>query len=238
MKVQITADLIAAYPMQRCLDCKQMMQRDAFAVNRSVPSGLERCCRACMRIRRASAPQCAEPGCKNPKKARGRCDTHNWRIEKYGDPNFLERFNRDPNVRFWSKVEVGHPAGCWWWMGTRNEGGYGKCFHGYRGRGGQLAVLAHRFAYEALVGPIPDGLHLDHLCRNTSCINPDHLEPVTPKINMLRTPTANKTHCKRGHPRDERNTYRYPRTGGRQCRACRREVRRKGSEFAPVEVES
>lgn len=86
---------------------------------------------------------------------------------------------------------------------------------------------AHRVSYETFVGPIPAGLTLDHLCRNTLCINPAHLEPVTIKENVLRGdgPTARnarKTHCDRGHAFDETNTGPNA-NGGRSCRACKRE---------------
>lgn len=83
-------------------------------------------------------------------------------------------------------------------------------------------VPAYRFAYEFLVGPIPDGLELDHLCRVRLCVNPAHLEPVTHAENNKRAGVA-KTHCKWGHPYNEANTYRRrDRPGNRQCRVCAR----------------
>ena len=99
--------------------------------------------------------------------------------------------------------------------------------------------LAHRVMYELVCGPIPQGLQLDHLCRNRPCFNPNHLEPVTCKENLLRGQTAaainaSKTHCKRGHPFDADNTLLVP--GGRACRECgriraREYARRKASEL-------
>ncbi len=88
--------------------------------------------------------------------------------------------------------------------------------------------MAHRFAYENLVGPVPTGLLLDHRCRNKSCVNPDHLDPVTSGENTRRgvlsfvTSIRRKTHCLRGHEYTRENTYTDP-AGGRRCNQCRRD---------------
>ena len=79
--------------------------------------------------------------------------------------------------------------------------------------------LIHRFAYTHFVGPIPEGLQIDHLCRNRKCWNPNHLEPVTQAENARRGFWSLKTHCNRGHAYDEENTYVNP-SGHRVCRAC------------------
>lgn len=119
--------------------------------------------------------------------------------------------------RFWNKVDAS--GDCWEWMGAIHKLGYGR-FGITQG----VQWQAHRFAYTELVGPIPEGLHLDHLCRNRSCVNPDHLEPVTAAENTLRAKpgsrNAAKTHCPRGHAYDDENTIR--RNGKRFCRACAR----------------
>lgn len=109
--------------------------------------------------------------------------------------------------RIWSKVNIGDEGECWNWAGSSN-GGYGQIGAG-GDRGKTLSV--HRVVYESMVGPIPAGLTIDHLCRNPLCVNPKHLEAVTQRVNVLRgtAPTAinaRKTHCKWGHPFDENNT--------------------------------
>ena len=89
-------------------------------------------------------------------------------------------------------------------------------------------TLAHRLLYEMMVGPIPDGYHIDHLCKNVTCVNPDHLEPVTPGENARRSAAGMRsgaqkmarTECPHGHPFNETNTYRYSGNNGRQCRSC------------------
>ena len=86
--------------------------------------------------------------------------------------------------RFWSKVEGDDPLGCWLWTGTAPSG-YGK-FSTSPG----VSVYAHRYAYAAMVGPIPDGLHLDHTCQTRRCVNPLHLDPVTPRVNAQRAGRA------------------------------------------------
>jgi hypothetical protein len=181
----------------------------------------------------------------------------------------------DPRLppRFWAKVRVDERTGCWIWTGVGNGAGYGQFWVGSRTDGTKHKVYAHRHAYTTLVGPIPEGLQLDHVkargCVGPSCCNPEHLEPVTGLENRRRAacdrvacpfghpfsgsnilwsrrgracrecnrrrcserskrvvrgePTVlsdvAKTHCPKGHPYDEANTYRY--LGWRFCRSCR-----------------
>lgn len=122
--------------------------------------------------------------------------------------------------RFWSKVEK--TSGCWEWRAFRNARGYGQFGVGSLRDGTRRLVLAHRFAYEEERGPIPQGLELDHLCRNPACVRPDHLEPVPHAENVRRGSKAQATHCVAGHAFSQDNTYRHPRTGRRTCKECRR----------------
>lgn len=92
----------------------------------------------------------------------------------------LEAFPDVAVDRFAAKVDLFAPNGCWNWTGAKKQGGYGRV------RINQIAYGSHRAVWEMFVGPIPDGLLLDHLCRNPSCVNPDHLEPVTVRENLRR----------------------------------------------------
>lgn len=126
--------------------------------------------------------------------------------------------NRLPQ-RFWNKIEQGE-NGCWLWTAQRCRG---YAIFRYKGKSSK----AHRAAYLVLVGDIPDGLQCDHLCRVPHCVNPEHIELVTPGENTRRYPGCgiNQTHCKHGHEFTEANTYRWRGKYGihRHCRACQSE---------------
>jgi hypothetical protein len=136
------------------------------------------------------------------------------------------RKRRPPEERFWEKVD--RSGDCWLWMAGRISTGYGA-FHPTKG----TTVLAHRWAYENEVGPIPDGLVIDHLCRVRHCVRPSHLEPVTGQINSERGAgyallNGMRTACRNGHEYTTENTYIQPsKDNTRRCRECARAHDRK-----------
>lgn len=120
---------------------------------------------------------CSVEGCEKPSVGRGWCDNHwhNWR--RNGKPEPLTTADR-----FWMKVDKSDPGGCWLWTSTRTKAGYATFWTGER------LVTAYRYGYELVIGPIPPGMHLDHLCNNGrgGCVRPDHVEPVAPAENRRR----------------------------------------------------
>jgi hypothetical protein len=142
--------------------------------------------------------------------------------------------HEDWEMGFWSFVRE-TPAGCWEWTGSLFRNGYGQFGSRSKGCRKGLDVLAHRIAYALVVGQIPAGLQLDHLCRNRACVRPEHLEPVTRRENLLRGVgfaglNAVKGTCPAGHPLEGENVYMRPDRRGRGCRTCRREQSRRFRE--------
>ena len=137
----------------------------------------------------------------------------------FGDPAL--------SPKFWERAMVA-PDGCWLWTGSITKSGYGmvpwKTAYPDSKR-------AHRAAYQALIGPVPDGLVLDHLCRVRHCVNPSHLEAVTIRENTLRgegraAVNAQLVECYKGHPLTGENLYVNP-SGSRMCKICSRARQRK-----------
>lgn len=130
--------------------------------------------------------------------------------------NFLDA--RMPQ-RFWDKLIPEPNSGCWLWFGATHSGGYGVMTIDRRQR------YVHRLAYEALVGPIPSGLQIDHLCRTRCCSNPAHLEPVTVYVNAIRgvSPVAanmNRESCVHGHALTGENVRLRSLKNGNTSRMC------------------
>src|SRR6266446_2953304 len=130
---------------------------------------------------------------------------------------------RPAEDRFWEKVLPEPNSGCWFWIGALDTKGYG-IFWPVTGEGKYLD-RAHRFSYELLIGEIPVGLDLDHLCRMRMCVRPQHLEPTTRQINVLRgvgpaAENARRETCIHGHDFTDENTYYRKDRVGRLCRRC------------------
>ncbi len=168
--------------------------------------------------------------CQNPK-CNKTFTRYGWDV-KWRTVRFCSRecrYHSTPIERLWEKVDKNGPihptlgTPCWLWQGCLVKG------HGQMGVG-KKRVYTHRLAYEELVGPIPAGLVLDHLCRTPQCCNPAHLEPVTVQVNTLRgtgntARNAAKTHCQHGHPLKGDNLYRDKR-GHRECVICKKALGR------------
>ncbi len=175
---------------------------------------------------------CAEPGCEETRRCRGYCGPHYHRHKRAG------RIKNLPPVgsaeRFWMKVEKNGPlpkarpelGPCWIFSPDRKLLGYGHL------KFGESQVPAHRISYALSVGPIPDGLVIDHLCSTPACVHPGHLEAVPQKTNIERGRLAEAirpyyergrfiTHCPQGHEFTEENSYFSPK-GYRSCRTCKR----------------
>ena len=168
---------------------------------------------------------CSIPDCDLPVIARTWCGTHYQRWRRTGTT--ADRRQRSDLERFAEKYEVDSDTGCWNWMAGIQPNGYGGFAMLTPTSGKWDKQLAHRISYELHIGPIPEGLTIDHLCRRRHCVNPEHLEAVTQAENVYRgegiaARNMAKTHCKYGHPFDEENTLFYK--GWRLCRLCRRRL--------------
>lgn len=187
---------------------------------------------------------CSVGGCERPNLARGMCRLHYDRWYRATDRSTIREHLRWPE-NLLQRVQP-QPNGCVHFMGHTNTGGYGEVWR--EGRN----VVVHRAMWELKVGPIPDGLTLDHTCHNEDplcdgsvpclhrrCVNVEHLVPKPMGENTLASPNtitginARKTHCLNGHEFNEENTYIYP-AGGRECRPCRRERKRQWREANPT----
>lgn len=157
--------------------------------------------------------------------ARGWCAMHYVRWQFGRDLNAPVKVHRRGSLeeRFWPKVLKTET--CWLWQGAVNAQGYGKI-----GLSGMRETrAAHRVAYELCIGPIPEGLHIDHLCRVRNCVRPDHLEAVTILENNLRSSRCGVTHCPHGHEYTPENTILCK--GSKVCRECKRQRSREAANL-------
>ena len=174
---------------------------------------------------------CSVEGCGKMSYVRGWCTKHYARWRRYGDPLALFKRPGFPDNLIARMEPLAN--GCIWFTGALNAHGYGMVW-----RDGEM-VLAHRAAYEHFVGPIPEGMTIDHECHNADetcpggitcqhrrCVNVEHMVPKTATENALASPhaPANRTHCPQGHPYSEENLYVYPDGAARSCRTCKRAV--------------
>lgn len=165
-----------------------------------------------------SARGCVVVDCERPHNSHGYCGMHGKRLERQGTTDHSGNPRNFPILdRLMYYVEKTDT--CWHWVGMTCSRGYGRiAYHGG-------LKQAHRISYELHVGPIPDGLEIDHLCRVRHCVNPEHLEPVTHKANVMRAPlslpnvASNLTKCIEGHTEDER-AWTANSNFDKFCRSC------------------
>ena len=165
--------------------------------------------------------ECVIDGCTKTANRSGKtlCEAHYYRIRRYRSADVNKRPELEMTLSERLLAKVDKSGSFWTWTGHIDQGGYGRFQLNNRWR------FAHRVAYETLSGPIPDGMDLDHLCRVRHCVNPDHLEAVSHRENVLRgeglaARQARTTHCPKGHPYSEESTRHY--AGRRFCRECNR----------------
>jgi hypothetical protein len=146
-----------------------------------------------------------------------------------------DHYSKTTEARFWASVKK-MPNGCWEWQGYVDPAGYGQIFLGKNIPHISVNEFVHRYAYELLKGPIPEGLTIDHLCRNRRCVCPDHLEAVTFHENLFRGDNiavvySRRTHCKHGHEYTPENTRIY--REHRRCKKCQ-DYYNDGGTYLPV----
>lgn len=184
---------------------------------------------------RAPGRICKIEDCGRPATSYGWCVKHYQRWRAGRDPEAPTWHDMTLEERFWAKIDKDGPVPdwrpdlgpCWVWTAARHPFGYGAFCPGNGD-----TVAAHRWSYEHFVAAIPDGLEIDHLCRNPPCCRPDHLDPVTGHVNQHRSPltfasiNSGKEYCDHGHEFTPDNT-RVKKDGARECKECRREITRR-----------
>lgn len=213
------SDLDSNTPLTKvCTRCRRDLPVECFSPSKLGRLGLQAHCRECHREigrKYQSRPEAKE-------KRRARYLLH--REDNLAKSRLYFREHYKPIERYAPLAERFRAktreteSGCIEWTGCLSTQGYGRI------RSNGVTHYAHRLAYEWAKGPIPEGMQIDHLCRNRACVNPEHLEAVTHQTNVARgvSPMADQkrqTHCKRGHPLDGDNLY-LTKAGKRQCREC------------------
>lgn len=189
-------------------------------------------------VREYPTRYCTEPGCENERGTSATlCEKHRGRMRRHGDTDTVLVDYRPAEERWRDSYEVDPETGCWNWTGPTYKSGHGFISEK------DVHRQAHRFVWERVVGPIPEGIVLDHHnpdfgCKNKRCVNPEHLDPVTQSVNSHRGDGSGaKTHCPAGHEYDDVNTYITPGDGSRKCRACaRRSMRENKHRYGYVYV--
>lgn len=169
-------------------------------------------------------PPCSVADCPTPARARGMCSSHWNKWRRYGSPTNAPVHDRIAEARERAEQKIRKGTGCWEWTGTLDGYGYGVItVEGQR-------TKAHRFMYQQTIGPIPAGLVIDHLCCNTACVNPAHMEPVTHLENTRRGSSRHgerQTACRaKGHDWSNPNNIRTRKNGNRYCAECDRAASR------------
>ena len=187
------------------------------------------------------ATHCSVSDCTKPDRTMGWCAMHYERYRQHG--TLADPVKLTVDERFMRFVAVDEDSGCWLWQGHIQKYGYGH--FGWKHADGRWGPRrAHRVAYELFVGPIPDGLTIDHLCGVRHCVNPAHLRAVTQRVNTLRNSSpaavnARAASCRRGHPLSGENLQIINSSTGvkRRCKECaraRRVARRLGDGGEPA----
>jgi hypothetical protein len=160
------------------------------------------------------------PGGRIKKYCGAPCRTAYWRVHGRGAP--MPDWRDTAMVTFQRYLPDGLDQGCWLWQGRRSPSGYGVMAATVKGR--VVSHNAHRWSWLLYRGDIAEGLHVDHICRVPLCVNPSHLQLLTPEQNNeRRRPPRRKTHCGKGHEFTPENTGVRKQSGSRYCKQCSRE---------------